>query len=92
MKIWRLPEDGLIDAVCNPESTVVQKDKRVENVTWNPVAENVLALSIQQAISIYDVEHQEARIGMSKIQHYILHWNISCLSVLENLVMCSFGL
>jgi hypothetical protein len=80
VKIWHLPEDGLVDSVSNPECTVVQGEKRIENIAWNPIAEHVLALSVQQAIRIYDVDRQSAQIGTLVICHCF--WSVQCMMIL----------
>jgi len=62
-KIWHLSEDGVVESMSNPVSVVVQNGKRMENIAWNPIANNVLAVSTQLAITVYDVAGQSEWIG-----------------------------
>lgn len=88
-KIWHLPEDGIVESISNPVSVVVQNGKRMENIAWNPIADNVLAVSSQQAINVYDVVGQSECVGefffssVEYFQQFLLQysWSVSCLPV-----------
>ena len=63
VKIWNLPDDENVDSISNPLCSVLQNEQRVESVTWNPVADNILSLSTRQAITIVDVNNQSSLIS-----------------------------
>lgn len=54
-KVWHLPVDGIKGTLCNPVSMLTQEEKRIENVSWNPVADNILALTVHQSVKVFDV-------------------------------------
>ncbi|XP_021364093.1 coronin-7-like isoform X2 [Mizuhopecten yessoensis] len=59
IKVWVLPtqEDINSGALSSLNASAsFANERRVENVTWNPVADGVLAASVFDTIKVYDVE------------------------------------
>ena len=71
MKIWHLPEHERLTAesidLLQHTSVLPAQDRRVENVTWNPVARDVLASSVYTAVEVIDIEAGEKKIGSHSI-------------------------
>ncbi|XP_060082621.1 coronin-7-like [Ylistrum balloti] len=59
IKVWVLPkqEDIYTSALSDINASMsFPNEKRVENVTWNPVADGVLAATVFDTVKVYDVE------------------------------------
>lgn len=58
VKVWVLPspEDVASGALTSLNASVTfPNERRVENVSWNPVADGVLAVSVYNTVNVYDV-------------------------------------
>ncbi|KAL5012880.1 hypothetical protein ScPMuIL_011431 [Solemya velum] len=59
VSIWNLPDEDMMEGQINlleASTTLPQQESRIENVLWNPIAENVLAISTSNVVKIFDVE------------------------------------
>ncbi|CAG2189269.1 CORO7 [Mytilus edulis] len=59
IKVWQLPEDNanLTETISDVSPVVVLpgQQRRVENVTWNPVADNILTVTSHNTVKLFDV-------------------------------------
>lgn len=76
-KIWHLPADGVSGTLCNPACILTHEDKQIENVLWNPSADNVLALSLDVKVKIFDVLKQTSCLELADHGDQVqsLSWN-----------------
>ncbi|XP_062610316.1 coronin-7-like [Saccostrea cucullata] len=78
VKVWLLPEEDKLDelSTLNPVVVVPKQNRKIENVTWNPVAEAVLTYTSQDSVSLFDVTNQEEKLSLSdhKDQIQSLSW------------------
>ncbi|GAB6023962.1 hypothetical protein CHUAL_008692 [Chamberlinius hualienensis] len=58
IKLWRIPEGGLVESLTEPVACLSIQRRRVENVLFHPAAENCLSVSSGQTAAIWDVETQ----------------------------------
>ncbi|XP_064636401.1 coronin-7-like isoform X2 [Lineus longissimus] len=63
VKLWKIPEE-LGDSLNEPTFTIPTEPRRIENVLWHPTADNILAVSSNQTVKIWDV-------GAEK-EHFVL--------------------
>ena len=64
VKIWTLPAE-MEDNISNARQTILGFTKRVENVAWHPCAEDVLAVTSENFVKVYDVNSSDAKYGES---------------------------
>ncbi|XP_069131157.1 coronin-7-like [Argopecten irradians] len=68
IKVWVLPMQDNLDSGAlsgiNP-SVSFANERRVETVTWNPVADGVLAASVFDTVKVYDVERGDNKYALS---------------------------
>ena len=62
MRLWQLP-DTLTEDICQAVWSLPTFEKRVENVSWNPMVMDVLALSFANTVKIFDVTQQQEIYG-----------------------------
>ncbi|CAH1777231.1 unnamed protein product [Owenia fusiformis] len=58
VKIWSVNGDNLEDS---KQSTLCQVDKRVDCVTWHPLAEDVLAVTHYNTVGVYDAQSMQLK-------------------------------
>lgn len=51
----------------NPVVAVPKQNYKIENVTWNPMAEGVLTFTCNDCVVLYDVTSQEQKICKCQI-------------------------
>lgn len=60
VKIWTIPEGGLIDKLTVPTYDLIGHGKTVTFVSWNPCAENILATTSKDStVKVWNVAKQE---------------------------------
>ncbi|XP_022327050.2 coronin-7-like [Crassostrea virginica] len=66
VKVWLLPEEDNLSELpsLNPVIVVPKQNRKIENVTWNPMAEGVLTFTCHDSVVLYDVTNQEEKISM----------------------------
>ncbi len=62
VRLWTLPEGGLTEPM-SANIALMQEDKRVENVLWNPAADGALAVTTHHTLKIFDVTAQQVLTG-----------------------------
>eukprot|EP00794_Sanderia_malayensis_P007608 gene7608-8448_t len=61
VKVWKLPEEGLVETLSHGHFSMPACKGRVENVLFHPAANNVLSVTSQSIVSIYDVERSSLK-------------------------------
>lgn len=59
VKIWHIPSEGLKESLSNPECTLSQKQRRVENVGFHPVADGLIHVASGHEIALWDLTKQK---------------------------------
>lgn len=69
VKVWLLPEEDNLSELSNlnPVVAVPKQNYKIENVTWNPMAEGVLTFTCNDCVVLYDVTSQEQKICKCQI-------------------------
>lgn len=65
--MWKLPEVEHLQADISTICSIVklpEQDKRVETLTWNPVADDVLAVASGKTVNVFDVSAGKEICGM----------------------------
>lgn len=81
VKLWSLPEvERLSENIDTLTSTSLPgQDRRVELLAWNPVADGVLAIGVNQSAKVFDVETAAEKYDISshedQIQSLCWHGN-----------------
>ena len=79
VKVWQIPEDGLVENLTKPLLTLEGvHQRRIGIVAWNPVAANILlSASHDHIICIWNLETQEAvsEIRVHQDIIYSVSWN-----------------
>ena len=59
-----MPEEDNLSELpsLNPVIVVPKQNRKIENVTWNPMAEGVLTFTCHDSVVLYDVTNQEEKI------------------------------
>lgn len=67
VKVWLLPEEDNLSELSNlnPVVAVPKQNHKIENVTWNPMAEGVLTFTCNDCVVLYDVTSQEQKISIN---------------------------
>jgi len=55
VKIWRIPKEGITGSLDNAELTLPEQSRRIETVTWHPIADCILATTSGTGVSVWDV-------------------------------------
>ena len=58
VRIWHIPESGLEVNLTEPEYSLPQLDKRVENVIFHPTADFLLTVGYFDTIKLWDIQKQ----------------------------------
>lgn len=64
--MWKLPESERLQVEIStiaPAVKLPDQDKRVETVEWNPVADDVLAVSVGKSVKLFDVSSNKEIYG-----------------------------
>lgn len=59
VKIWHIPETGLVESLSNPECVFSHKQRRVETVGFHPTANFLLHSTSYTTLSLWDLISQE---------------------------------
>ena len=60
VKVWKIPEDGLVENLNKPLCSLEHHQRRVHAVVWNPVANNILmSASHDNLVLVWNLETQE---------------------------------
>ena len=70
VKVWRLPSD-VSENISNPSASFEQFEKRLENVLWHPCSEQILAVTCDKTVSIFDVTRSTAKFTMPVHEDHI---------------------
>ncbi|XP_071127168.1 coronin-7-like isoform X1 [Mytilus edulis] len=80
IKVWQLPEDtaNLTETISDVSPAVVLpgQQRRIENVTWNPVADNILTVTSHNTVKLFDVSQgtEKCCIDSHKDQIQSVSW------------------
>eukprot|EP00795_Rhopilema_esculentum_P000897 gene898-10652_t len=55
IKLWKIPDTGLDEILNNPALHLPSSTHRIDNVLFHPAAENVLAVTSNHSVKIYDL-------------------------------------
>lgn len=59
VKVWRIPDDGIVPNVLqNPEIVLQPGKSRIENLSFNPAVDCLLAAAADSALQIWDLVNQ----------------------------------
>ncbi|GBP51830.1 Coronin-7 [Eumeta japonica] len=59
VKVWHIPHDGLKESLSNAECTLSQKQRRVENVGFHPVADGLIHVASGHDLALWDLTTQK---------------------------------
>ncbi|KAF9805154.1 hypothetical protein SFRURICE_013347 [Spodoptera frugiperda] len=59
VKIWHIPPEGLKESLSTPECTLPQKQRRVENVGFHPVADGLIHVASGHELALWDLTKQK---------------------------------
>ncbi|XP_075991727.1 coronin-7-like, partial [Anticarsia gemmatalis] len=59
VKIWHIPPEGLKESLSTPECTLSQKQRRVENVGFHPVADGLIHVASGHELALWDLTKQK---------------------------------
>ncbi|XP_053616196.1 coronin-7 isoform X1 [Plodia interpunctella] len=59
VKVWHIPQEGLRESLSTPECTLSQKQRRVENVGFHPVADGLIHVSSGHELALWDLTKQK---------------------------------
>jgi len=54
IKLWRIPEKGLVTSLSTPEMALPEQPRKVETVGFNPAVHGILASSCGTSASVWD--------------------------------------
>lgn len=72
VKVWHIPQEGLKESLSNPECTLSQKQRRVENVGFHPVADGLIHVASGHELALWDLTKQKEAFGKGFVQ--CLYW------------------
>lgn len=72
VKVWHIPPEGLKESLSTPECTLSQKQRRVENVGFHPVADGLIHVASGHELALWDLTKQKEAFGKQTIYFYIL--------------------
>ncbi|XP_038218850.1 coronin-7 isoform X2 [Zerene cesonia] len=59
VKVWHIPPEGLKESLSTPECTLSQKQRRVENVGFHPVADGLIHVASGHELALWDLTKQK---------------------------------
>ncbi|XP_045778749.1 coronin-7 isoform X4 [Maniola jurtina] len=59
VKVWHIPPEGLKESLTTPECTLSQKQRRVENVGFHPVADGLIHVASGHELALWDLTQQK---------------------------------
>ncbi|XP_068623199.1 coronin-7 [Battus philenor] len=59
VKVWHIPQEGLKESLSTPECTLSQKQRRVENVGFHPVADGLIHVASGHELALWDLTKQK---------------------------------
>ncbi|XP_013171687.1 PREDICTED: coronin-7 isoform X1 [Papilio xuthus] len=59
VKVWHIPQEGLKESLSTPECTLSQKQRRVENVGFHPVADGLIHVASGYELALWDLTKQK---------------------------------
>ncbi|XP_050355413.1 coronin-7 isoform X1 [Nymphalis io] len=59
VKVWHIPPEGLKESLSVPECTLSQKQRRVENVGFHPVADGLIHVASGHDFALWDLTTQK---------------------------------
>ncbi|XP_022124781.2 coronin-7 isoform X2 [Pieris rapae] len=59
VKVWHIPPEGLKESISTPECSLSQKQRRVENVGFHPVADGLIHVASGHELSLWDLTKQK---------------------------------
>ncbi|XP_045539430.1 coronin-7 isoform X1 [Papilio machaon] len=59
VKVWHIPQEGLKETLSTPECTLSQKQRRVENVGFHPVADGLIHVASGYELALWDLTKQK---------------------------------
>ncbi|XP_028028303.1 coronin-7 isoform X2 [Bombyx mandarina] len=59
VKVWHIPPEGLKESLSTPECSLSQKQRRVENVGFHPVADGLIHVASGHELSLWDLTQQK---------------------------------
>ncbi|KAL4706423.1 hypothetical protein ACJJTC_010906 [Scirpophaga incertulas] len=59
VKVWHIPPEGLKESLSSPECTLSQKQRRVENVGFHPVADGLIHVASGHELALWDLTKQK---------------------------------
>ncbi|RVE46333.1 hypothetical protein evm_009052 [Chilo suppressalis] len=59
VKVWHIPPEGLKESISTPECTLSQKQRRVENVGFHPVADGLIHVASGHELALWDLTKQK---------------------------------
>ncbi|XP_052744799.1 coronin-7 isoform X2 [Bicyclus anynana] len=59
VKVWHIPPEGLKESLSTPECTLSQKQRRVENVGFHPVADGLIHVASGHELALWDLTQQK---------------------------------
>lgn len=71
IKLWKIPEEGIIEDMPAPLWVLPQQPGRVENVLFHPAASEVLASSCGKSVTIWDLQKQELKCNLENHQDVV---------------------
>lgn len=71
VKIWHIPEEGLVESMSNAECTFSHKQRRVETVGWHPTANCLLTSTSYATVTLWDLVGQQELYSNSESSEVI---------------------
>ncbi|XP_047508009.1 coronin-7 isoform X2 [Pieris napi] len=59
VKVWHIPPEGLKESISTPECSLSQKQRRVENVGFHPVADGLIHVASGHELALWDLTKQK---------------------------------
>lgn len=59
VRVWHIPPEGLIESLSTPECSLSQKQRRVENVGFHPVADGLIHVASGHELALWDLTKQQ---------------------------------
>ncbi|XP_049878605.1 coronin-7 isoform X3 [Pectinophora gossypiella] len=59
VKVWHIPPEGLKESLSTAECTLSQKQRRVENVGFHPVADGLIHVASGHELALWDLTKQK---------------------------------